>query len=191
MNKCLVEITGLPCAGKSYFCDDSEGFLNRKKKSVTKEVFSSIQFILLGTIFLKISTLYAFLMLCRYEKAPLIFRLKIFANILKKFGIFNKYRNSTVTGYIDEGISHIPFNFLHTDTVEIINILRPYLASANVKYVKAGSDICLRKRLQQRGHDRLKFLSVDELIHLNRNVEATLLVEYPHVCLTFEVLHND
>lgn len=190
MIKKIYEITGLPCSGKSYFCNDIDGFLNKKKLSIVKAIFFEIKLLLLGIFFLKTSTLYAFLILCLHEKAPLTYRLKIFRNIIKKFGVYKKFRYVVTGGYVDEGISHIPFNLLHSNTAEVINILRPYLSLINVKYIKVNSNTCLRERLTERGHERLVFLDVDEFIHLNRNVEITLLAIYPDFCLTFEVMEN-
>ncbi|MFS1867042.1 hypothetical protein [Vibrio breoganii] len=186
----LVEISGLPCSGKSYFCDSKDGFLNKKQSSIIKVIMFEVKYILLGLLFLKFSVLRTFLSLCFKEKVPLKYKIKILRNVIKKFGIHSQFRNVAVDGFIDEGISHIPFNFLNSNTSDVIDVIKPFLAQTNVKYIKAESDFQLKERLQQRGHDRLKFLSVSEFIALNRSVEVCVLSEYPNVCLTFEVVKN-
>lgn len=139
---------------------------------------------------MKYSEIYAFIMLCLHEKAPLKYKFKIFRNVLKKIGIYKSFSDSKISGYIDEGVSHIPFNFLHSNAQDVINILKPYLSRVNVNYIMAYSDFSLRERLRKRGHARLVFLEIDEFIRLNRNVENVLLATYPNYCLTFEVINN-
>ena len=186
----VIEISGLPCSGKSYFCNDINGFLNKKHNSLIKVLIFEIEFFMLGLSLLKASELYKFFLLCLREKAPIRYRIKIFRNIIKKFGVFKKFKNVSSFGYVDEGISHIPFNFLSGNTVEIINILKPYIELTNVKYIKIDNDLCLRKRLIDRGHARLSFFEIDDFIFLNRKVETVLMSLYPNICLTFEVIEN-
>ncbi|MEZ9980451.1 hypothetical protein AB4401_12085, partial [Vibrio cyclitrophicus] len=76
------------------------------------------------------------------------------------------------------------------NTLDVINLLKPYLLSINVKYIKLNNDARLRHRLMVRGHARLKFINVDDFILLNRNVENTLLDVYPNACFNFEVIDN-
>ncbi|MEZ9982328.1 hypothetical protein AB4401_21800, partial [Vibrio cyclitrophicus] len=118
MKKFVVEITGLPCSGKSYFCNDIDFFLNKKKSSFIKSLLFEIKYLFIGFCFLNISTIYALLIFCLHEKAPLNYRLKIFRNVIKKFGVYKNFRDLSCGGYIDEGISHIPFNFLNSNTLD-------------------------------------------------------------------------
>ena len=178
----FIEITGQPCSGKSSFI--SQEITNMKtyaayKMSNLKKLF--IFFYGLKYLgFQRSKTLYSW---SAKESAPFFFQINIFRNAVSKFGIFQDLCRAKADfdklKIVDEGLSHIPFLFLNTDTEQVVDFISDELRRVNVKFLKSpGSDV-IRERLRNRGHKRLKFLSVDIFIKRNNEIENILLNLYP------------
>lgn len=188
----FVEITGRPCSGKSTHVDQQ--ILNKKAVLLNQGILVKLIYVILGINFLgfkRLKTLYDWSLI---EDAPLYFKINIFLNALSKFGSFKylKKINSSKTPdlIIDEGISHIPFLFLKTDTSVVIDFITRELKSLNVAYLSSLKDEVMYNRLLNRGHKRLKFLSLNSFIESTIKIENNLLTKYPTLCKKFKIIDN-
>ena len=120
------------------------------------------------------------------ENVSLFFRINIFCNAVLKFGIFQNLNKSTLESsprcLVDEGLSHLPFLFLKTDTNQIVDFITDELRRVNVQFLKSPGYDAIQNRLVKRGHKRLKFLSVTYFTERNQEIEDILLNLYPNLC---------
>ena len=188
----FIEITGQPCAGKSSFI--IKKIFDKEVKFLKKGIFRKIFYFFLGLYFLgykraKLLYFWSFM-----EDAPIYFKINIFLNASFKFGIFyylQSLRKDKKTRFlVDEGISHLPFLFLKTDTKKIINFIASELQSTEVNYLSSPGYEMIYKRLLARGHKRLKFLLLSSFVSRNLEIENILLAEYPDLCKNFKILNN-
>ncbi|WP_409048992.1 hypothetical protein PWG11_17960 (plasmid) [Proteus mirabilis] len=183
-----IEVSGLPCSGKSFYCKDKLMLKGKSKKSINS-ILNELSLIFQGLIYLGIVRCWGFSRLVRSEDAPLLYKAKILINIFRKFGVFISTREPYVKGFIDEGISHIPFNLLSSNPQTVIKHI-PELSEINVVYILKNNDSEIRERLLSRGHDRLFFLECDDFIYRNRSIERFILSSYLDLCKNFEVINN-
>lgn len=188
----LIEITGQPCAGKTSFVLNT--VLDNKVKPFNNKSFYKIYYFFLGIIFLGLKKTKILFSWSLIEDVPFYFKMNIFFNAVSKFGIFsyiNKSKNNnSIKILVDEGISHLPFLFLKTDTKEIIDFISFGLRKTRVIYLSSpGHDIILN-RLLNRGHKRLKFLLLNSFTSRNREIENILLSNYPSLCKKFNIIKN-
>ena len=188
----FLEITGQPCSGKSSFiakqASDKEAYFF-KQGPISKifSFFSGINF--LGPKRVKVLFDWSLI-----EDAPLYFRINIFRNAVTKFGIFSSLQASTndygARLLVDEGISHLPFLFLKTDTSVIVNFITTELQITNVHYLSSPGYDVINNRLLSRGHKRLTFLRLSSFVTRIREIESVLLSQYPNLCKKFRTFED-
>ena len=188
----LIEITGQPCAGKTSFVLNT--LLDNEVKPFTNKSFYKIYYFFLGVIFLGLKKTKILFSWSLIEDVPFYFKINIFFNAVSKFGIFSyihkSKNNNSMKILVDEGISHLPFLFLKTDTKEVIDFITFGLRKTIVIYLSSpGHDIILN-RLLNRGHKRLKFLLLNSFTNRNREIENILLSNYPRLCKKFNIIKN-
>lgn len=154
-----VEITGPPCSGKSFYL---KGKVNLLSKNCVNKVF----FFGAGFLALSYSELFLLIRLCSQEKVSFFFKINIFYNSLIKFGVYSKNVNNDDV-VIDEGISHLAFNFLEAKYNDLELLLKYRLPIVHVKILVDVDEDVLKHRLLSRGHTRLRYYSVDELLKKN------------------------
>lgn len=183
-----IEITGIPCCGKSHFCDQ-EKVINSKSKNLLKKIVIDIYFVMRGGGYLFSSNrCLKFMRLAYKECVPFSYKLKLFRNVCRKFGVFASIKNCHQSGYVDEGVSHIPFNFLNSDSREVIKLIKHELQYLTVVLLPSPNDNILKERLKKRGHPRLMFCDIDSFIKLNQQVESFIKERYISTCLDFKVI---
>tara|TARA_B100001287_G_scaffold62031_1_gene50134 strand:+ start:39795 stop:40376 length:582 start_codon:yes stop_codon:yes gene_type:complete len=191
MSSNFVEITGQPCSGKSTFV--SNCVANDEYGNLKINLFKKLIYFFKGIYSLGLKRSKILFIWSLAEEAPIIFRINIFRNAVTRFGIFYVLgslisENSTKTIILDEGVSHLPFIFLKTDTKEVINFISNELKKINVFFISAPSSKIIKSRLIERGHKRLRFLSVNFFSERVFEIENILLSQYPSRCRNFEVL---
>ena len=188
----FFEITGQPCSGKSTFVNQQ--ILDKKADFFNQGIFRKLVYVVMGINFLGFKRLKILFEWSLIEDASLYFRINIFLNALSKFGSFlylRKTRHHNSSYYlVDEGVSHIPFLFLKTDTRVVIDFITRELRCLNVNYLSPLEVDVMYDRLLKRGHKRLKFLSLNSFIKSTSKIEDTLLVHYPILCKKFQILKN-
>ena len=198
----IIELTGAPATGKSSYAklagvtvfkiEDLNSY-----KWVLPNFFIrlviEIFVICVGMARLGPSSSWFFLKRSLAESPSLLLRLNIFRNTLRKFGVdaLIRIRIFKTDIYIDEGISHIPFNFPSTEFSNLEPRLRPYLKKLQVHYLASPPESVLIERLRVRGHKRLSFMTVQELVAQNLKVEQDILLRYPSICKSFVVVQYD
>ena len=191
MNMNTIEITGQPCSGKSTYVDKispaNKDFLTKSGIFIRK-----IYFFILGVIYLKSSRIKKLLKWSLKERAPVYFRLNIFRNAIIKFGMFKKNFESKSqinnNFILDEGISHLPFLFLETETTTLLEFIINELCRVNVIFLKSPGSDEIKARLQNRGHKRLQFISLTDFVDRNKEIEKVLIHSYSKLCLDFKVI---
>ena len=187
-----TEITGQPCAGKS-------SFMNREASNNEAIVFKQgiarkIFYFLCGLYFLNLSRSKVLFFWSMLEQAPLYFRINIFFNAVSKFGIFFYLQSSSVNHHedilVDEGISHLPFLFLNSDTIKVVDFISNELQKTNVHLLNSPGSGIIEQRLSIRGHKRLKYLLSSTFVTRIKEIEDNLLSEYPKLCKQFKVFED-
>ena len=175
----FTEITGLPCSGKSTLINKS--ILNNEIIFSKNRNLYKILYFFLGINFLKFKRVKVLLYWSMKEDAPFYFKINIFLNAVSKFGVFQylkKNNNKLYDFLIDEGISHLPFLFLKTNTEEVINFFLGELKILDVNYLSSPGDEAILNRLLERGHKRLKFLNTGSFILRTQEIEIIILSIY-------------
>tara|TARA_Y100000768_G_scaffold358752_1_gene314775 strand:- start:385 stop:954 length:570 start_codon:yes stop_codon:yes gene_type:complete len=186
-----IEITGQPCSGKSTYIDK---ILSSNKDYVSNSdtVIQKIYFFFYGFMYLETSRIKEILKWSLKENASLCFRLNIFRNAIAKFGMFKKKYliklKKDHNFFLDEGISHLPFLFLETDSKVIVEFIFNELQQVNVVFLKSPGLEVIKKRLQDRGHKRLKFLNISNFVDRNKEIEEILIPLYINSCKNFEII---
>ena len=188
----FIEITGQPCSGKTSFI--SNKVLDKECNLFNQGLLARIFYFCSGINFLGLSRVKILFFWSLGENAPLYFKMNIFRNAVSKFGIFLSLQAPTsnnVARYIlDEGVSHLPFLFLKTDTTLIIDFITSELQTTDVHYlISPGYDV-IHHRLLKRGHKRLKFLHLSSFIIRTEEIEEIMLAQYPKVCKKFKILKD-
>lgn len=200
--KSITELSGLPASGKSTFVKQKKLIISCNEKlfpflfkynplPLISSLLAEAYLFFLGFKLLSLKELNLFIKMARKEDVSFLYQINIFRNTLRKFSVsylVGKKPLSVI--YIDEGISHIPFNYLSSDFNNIIEIIQPYLNYISVDYIEITSDETLKKRLLNRGHARLNHIDVNTLITECRKVEKNMLEVYPLICKTFKVVEN-
>ena len=190
----FIEITGQPCTGKTSFI--SAGILEGIEFKPYKQgnLIKILNF-LRGVLYLDLSRLQILLTWSFEEEVSFFFKLNIFRNAVSKFGVFsflgNKSQNFSTLVLVDEGLSHLPFLFLNTDTETILNLLREELEKIQVIILKSPNYEVIQERLKSRGHKRLVFLPLSEFIKKNNKIEDLLLSRYSELCQGLKVLEHE
>ncbi|PQJ83326.1 hypothetical protein [Aliivibrio sifiae] len=180
-----IELVGIPCCGKSYICANK--FSNIRYLSGRKNIIYELLLFICGILTLKIEDIKFFISCVRRENVSFLFKVNIFRNIVRKFGLNKIYRNR---GYIiDEGVSQIPFNLLNSNVDEVFKVVFPYLES-KVYFINSANDSEIKKRLINRGHTRLFFINIDDFISINRSVENNVINNLNKYLVDFEVVEN-
>ena len=181
------ELTGQPCSGKTVYKNNKENYNIANTGIVNFILLKKIFSFFIGVIYLKFKRSKKLFLWSFNENAPFYFQTKIFFNSVSKFGI--KYKsNNDLEFIVDEGISHLPFLFLNTDTNLIIEFIRDELKDIEVVYKMAPEKEEVIKRLKNRGHKRLKFISPEIFYELNSDVENSVLESYKEICKKFETI---
>ena len=191
MNLNFVEITGQPCSGKSSFVVNCEA--NDEFKKLNINLVKKLIYFFKGINSLGLKRSRVLFSWSLAEEAPFFFRINIFLNAVSRFGIFYKMNLLTSANprkklIVDEGVSHLPFIFLKTDTQEVVNFISHELNKADVFFISAPSTKTIKSRLIKRGHKRLSFLSINFFLERVLEIENILLSQYPSHCKKFVVL---
>ncbi len=188
----FIEITGQPCAGKSTILNkiSLDYFIRHIKNRFPKKIlyfFSGMHFLGLKRSKIIFSWSLA-------ENVSFLFKLNIFFNCVSKFGIFYRHQNSAkyqdLKIVVDEGISHIPFLFLETDSKIVINFISDELQMINVYILQSPEQDIIQARLLSRGHKRLKFMALSIFAGRIQEIEKVLLSQYPSLCKKFKVFDD-
>tara|TARA_B100001123_G_C15303890_1_gene1021943 strand:+ start:1191 stop:1793 length:603 start_codon:yes stop_codon:yes gene_type:complete len=188
----FIELTGQSCVGKT-------SFLSRKVldgDDIELKAFKlgyKIEKIIIffwGIIYLGLSKTVILLYWSFKEDANLIFRLNIFRNAVTKVGIFStlmkKQSNTSSLLLVDEGLSHLPFLFLNTETPKVLSLISEELKNINVIFLKSPGSGVIKERLKSRGHQRLRFLSLNAFIRRNDEIEDILIKRYSDVYVSYQ-----
>ena len=186
----FIELTGQSCAGKTSFLSrkvlDGDGIELKAYKLGYKS--EKIITFFRGTIYLGLSKTVILLYWSFKEEANLLFRLNIFRNAVTKVGIFStlikKKSNTSSVLLVDEGLSHLPFLFLNTETPRVLSLISEELKNINVIFLKSPGFEVIKERLKIRGHKRLKFLSLNTFIRRNDEIEDILIKRYSDLCVS-------
>jgi hypothetical protein len=184
------EITGQPCSGKTQFLTN-EVQSNSQAEVYHQGAFRKVLNFLDGIYYLgfrRTITIYKWSML---ESASLLFRHNIFRNAVTKFGIYHFLyplaKDNSKIHYIDEGISHLPYLFQNTSTKMIVEFLSSELKDIEIILIKSPAGNEIQNRLMNRGHKRLKFMSVETFVSRNMEIDRILRDLYPKLCKTMDV----
>ena len=181
----FIEITGQPCAGKSSFI--AQEVMIGKEIHIYEQTHLIKMFSLFAGIkYLGFQRTKVLLSWSLKENASFFFRINVFRNAVLKFGIFQNLNTSTLEGssryLVDEGLSHLSFLFLNTDTQQVVDFISDELRRVNVQFLKSPGYDVIQDRLVSRDHKRLKFLSVTCFAERNQEIEDILLNLYPNLC---------
>jgi len=176
----IIELTGIPGAGKSTVLEslksleENRGFVFNIQDYIVRKSFLPLrgkvgyEIILLGHIFLLKSEewkvlKYAFLRVMKSSNS-FFHKINILRNIVKKLIIHRYIQDKDEVFFIDEGISHIPFNIFVDvgDTVshEEVKVFLNLLPSLDkVLTIDAPDSILLARVIErgQEGHRRIDF----------------------------------
>jgi|SaaInlStandDraft_1057018.scaffolds.fasta_scaffold107747_2 hypothetical protein len=187
----LIEITGQPCAGKSSLVKKTmlpSGDFIVFKPNIHQKVMHFI----FGCSYLGIARTRTLLAWSFLESCPVIFKCNIFFNAVSKFGcrkiLEATNSQSASVLIIDEGISHLPFLFLNTDTSLVMTFISAELKDMDVQIIVAPGKQVIYERLKKRGHKRLKYIPINIFMARNYEVEATILSHYPTCCQTLKTV---
>jgi len=187
-----IEITGQPCSGKSTSINMSKS--DDMTKFLKDDLYRKIFYFFLGIKFLGIQRSRVLFNWSFVEDASFIFKLNIFLNAVSKFGIFRTLETSSSDKakrfLVDEGVSHIPFLFLKTETREVINFISSELQTINVYFMRSPRQDVIQSRLLSRGHKRLKFTLLSTFMSKTHEIEKVLLSQYPSLCKEFTVIED-
>lgn len=188
----FIEITGQPCAGKSTILNKiSQDYVIRHIKNRFPK---KILYFFSGINFLGLQRLKILLGWSLAENASSLFKINIFFNCVSKFGIFHqhqkpaKYQDLKIV--VDEGISHIPFLFLETDSKIVTNFISDELQMINVYILRSPEQDIIQARLLSRGHKRLQFIALSNFTDRIQEIEKVLLSQYPSLCKKFKVFDD-
>lgn len=187
----LIEVTGQPCSGKTSFIS-KEALIN---SSITKYKHKrKITNFFSGICYLGLSRLKVIFFWSLKEDVPFLFKLNIFRNTILKFGIFKKQykfrEHSSKKVYIDEGVSHLPFLFLKTDTQKVLSFISEELLKIKVIFFMSPSHLIIKERLINRGHKRLRHITLKSFIERNMEIEDIILQKYPELCSELKLNKN-
>tara|TARA_B100000963_G_scaffold344664_1_gene347746 strand:+ start:197 stop:775 length:579 start_codon:yes stop_codon:yes gene_type:complete len=177
-----IEISGQACCGKSYHVSRIE---NENNISFVNTYPKKIIYFFIGGFFLGLRKLLKLYSFSNREKVPYFFKINIFINAVSKFGLKcvilkeKSLYNKTIT--VDEGISHLPFLFLNTNSSEIIDFIKDFIESVEVHFIKSPGFNEILTRMDKRGHKRLNFISSYDFIKKNHEIELVLLDQYPKI----------
>ena len=186
----IIEITGQACVGKTHFIQksiDGKNMVNLVKYRRLEKVFAFVAgFKYLGPR--RAAKLYFWSL---NESAPYYFRLNIFINAVSKFGLkvgeSGIKSSSQLIVFRDEGISHLPFLFLNTDTELVVDFLKSEINNIAMYFLRSPGCQVIQDRLGSRGHKRLEFMSITSFVQRNDEIEKTLLSVYPNLCKKMEI----
>ena len=188
----FIEITGQPCAGKSTIANKIS--LDIVVRCIQNRFPKKILYFLLGINFLGLKRSKIIFGWSLAENVSFLFKLNIFFNCVSKFGIFHRYQNPAkyqdLKIVVDEGISHIPFLFLETDSKIVINFISDELQMINVYILQSPEQDIIQARLLSRGHKRLKFMALSIFAGRIQEIEKVLLSKYPSLCKKFKVFDD-
>ena len=189
----FVEITGQSCSGKTKFIEE-ELILNTKFHAYRKNFIIKIFNFFVGVRYLGLERTKVLFSWSLKENASLFFKINIFRNAVLKFGNFKNLSTSTQDDLqlyiLDEGVSHLPFLFLNTDTLKVVDFISNELSRINVELLKSPGQDTIEERLTLRGHKRLNFLSISFFTSRNQDIEDTLLRQYPNLCEDLKIIKN-
>jgi len=195
-NVFIIELTGVPCAGKSKavasialkykarICDYNWLHKQLALDELPLYLRASAREIYLFGYGIKILGYRKFFVLFRavWRSGWTFFRkLNVMRNVLAKYSI-HFIASSSCTGpiVIDEGISHLPFIF-STSKVECPEELALYFPFGSPLVIKLdGQPELIRQRLSERGHKMLSsYWTVDRFLKVNfqTDIKQTLLFE--------------
>jgi len=186
-----IEITGQACTGKTRYIrrrvEKENHVVLAGGSRLNKLFYFATGFKYLG--FSRVARLYLWSL---NESAPFYFRLNVFINAVSKFGLIVSADTSQISSnkffFCDEGISHLPFLFLNTDTELVVNFISSEIKNIEIYFLKSPGCRIIQHRLGSRGHKRLKFMSQASFVQRNDEIEKTLLNMYPNLCRNIEVL---
>ena len=182
----------MPCSGKSYHI---KYIINNNQSLVFKQTYIKkfLSFIY-GLQYLGIKRANVFLIWSFKEHVPFIYKINIFCNAVIKFGLYKilycGYKEGQSSIFIDEGLSHLTFLFLKTETKLVINFVTEELKRVNVHFIKSPECSVIYSRLKSRGHKRLKYMSTRGFIKRNKEIEKCMLKLYPVICNKFDISIN-
>lgn len=187
----VIEITGQACAGKTRYIrrriGEEEHVVLAGGGRLNKLFYSASGFKYLG-----LSRVAKLCLWSLKESAPYYFRLNIFINAVSKFGFISIAETPELSPHQiflrDEGISHLPFLFLNTDTELVVDFIRSEIKNIDINFLKSPGCRVIQDRLGNRGHKRLQFISPSFFVQRNDEIEKTLLNLYPNLCRNIEVL---
>ena len=186
----FIEITGQPCAGKSSFIAQ-EVMIGKEIHIYEQRYLIKMFSFFAGIKYLGFQRTKVLLSWSLKENASLFFRINVFRNAVLKFGISQNLNTSTLESLprclVDEGLSHLSFLFLNTDTQQVVDFISDELRRVNVQFLKSPGYDVIQNRLVSRGHKRLKFLSVAYFTERNQEIEDILLNLYPNLCEELKV----
>lgn len=187
----MIEITGQPCAGKSSLVgkmtSPSVNFIVFKPN-----IYQKVMHFIFGCSYLGIARTRTLLAWSFLESCPVIFKCNIFFNAVSKFGcrkiLEATNSQSASVLIIDEGISHLPFLFLNTDTSLVVTFISPELKDMVIQIIVAPGKQVIYERLKKRGHKRLKYIPINIFVARNYEIEAAILSHYPTCCQTLKTV---
>lgn len=186
----MIEITGQPCAGKSYLIEEMVA-MDVGSRIYRPSIIGKILNFGIGCFYLRFYRTIVLFKWSFHEVLPFLFKCNIFFNAVCKFGCYYRLNSRGHGGgpswVIDEGVSHLPFLLCSTDCALVVNFIMPELKGLVVRLVVAPNQKVLRTRLISRGHKRLKYVSIDDFLRQNCKVETTIRESYPRVCLYTEL----
>jgi hypothetical protein len=185
----IVEVTGQPASGKSHYIKNLRN-TDKKYNEISIQIIARLLYFYRGIRRLGMKRCMKLLAWSLKESCPNYYKLSIFFNAVSKFG--RPFSNDNMSNdsilLVDEGISHIPFLFLNTDTKEVVKFLDKELSLINIHFLKSPNASVIKKRIISRGHKRLDFLPVDSFVKRNNEIEKILINSYNILALSLRVL---
>ena len=191
----IVEVTGIPCSGKSYYLNYLSVEYNcvvLDKQFINNFLHISclpcpVSFIIrefyhlfTGITKLNFYTIKFLLKYLFYSKWSFYRKVNVFRNVVKKYSLhYIVYKNEDIDFIVDEGVCHIPFIFATAKqnyTPELL--INHYNLDINVIIIKSETKI-LFKRILKRGHSFINSHNhCDLILFIIKNQISSILQIY-------------
>ncbi|USD41286.1 hypothetical protein J4N42_00710 [Vibrio sp. SCSIO 43135] len=197
----IVEFTGPPCAGKSYYlrhrktdASDFPVYGNPYSKVKSRFLLQKVYFFIIGVFSLDARSILKLYSHIGENETRFLHVLRVMFYVFLKLGRLKFLKKLDLSSkiYIDEGVSHIPFNLLCNDSLyinELFNKIKEDISDIEVVLVNEDREL-VSQRLLERGHKRVNSSNLDWFLNRNLDVVNTISEVYPEIFSEFNEYHK-